>query len=75
MDKAIENKSPSKSGSREQELIIEGAGCASCVSKIENALKSVDGVIDASMNFAARTVTVSGAANAESLIGAIEGVG
>lgn len=75
MDKAIENKSPSKSGSREQELIIEGAGCASCVSKIENALKSVDGVIDASMNFAARTVTVSGAANAESLIGAIESVG
>lgn len=75
MDKAIENKSPSKSGSKEQELIIEGAGCASCVSKIENALKSVDGVIDASMNFAARTVTVSGAANAESLIGAIEGVG
>jgi len=75
MDKAIENKSPSKSGSTEQELIIEGAGCASCVSKIENALKSVDGVIDASMNFAARTVTVSGAANAESLIGAIEGVG
>jgi Cu+-exporting ATPase len=75
MDKAIENKSPSKSGSREQELIIEGAGCASCVSKIENALKSVDGVIDASMNFAARTVTVSGAADAESLIGAIESVG
>jgi P-type Cu+ transporter len=75
MDKAIENKSPSKSGSKEQELIIEGAGCASCVSKIENALKSVDGVIDASMNFAARTVTVSGAADAESLIGAIESVG
>ncbi|MEQ3620885.1 MAG: cation transporter, partial [Marinobacter sp.] len=35
-----------------QELIIEGAGCASCVGKIESALKAVPGVENAEMNFA-----------------------
>lgn len=34
-----------------QELLIEGAGCASCVRKIETALKNVDGVEEAQMNF------------------------
>ena len=42
------------------ELIIEGAGCASCVGKIEGALTSVTGVQQAEMNFATRTVSVSG---------------
>jgi len=41
-----------------EELIIEGAGCASCVGKIESALKSVSGVENAEMNFAQRTVSV-----------------
>jgi len=42
------------------ELIIEGAGCASCVGKIEGALKAVSGVEHAEMNFAQRTVSVQG---------------
>ncbi|MCG8612969.1 MAG: heavy metal translocating P-type ATPase [Pseudomonadales bacterium] len=55
-----------------QELIIEGAGCASCVSKIETALKDIPGVVDASMNFAERTVSVSGTVSESRLIEAIE---
>jgi Cu+-exporting ATPase len=58
-----------------QELIIEGAGCASCVGKIEKALKNVNGVSEASMNFAQRTVTVTGDANTDALIHAVEKAG
>ncbi|MBL4941273.1 MAG: copper-translocating P-type ATPase [Colwellia sp.] len=42
-----------------QELIIEGAGCASCVGKIEKVLNAVQGVNNAEMNFALRAVTVT----------------
>ncbi len=61
--------------SRVQELIIEGAGCASCVGKIEGALKQVEGVNDAVMNFAQRTVTITGNATADVLVQAVEGAG
>jgi Cu+-exporting ATPase len=57
------------------ELIIDGAGCASCVGKIEGALKAVSGVEHAEMNFAQRTVSVSGTADPEALIHAVESVG
>lgn len=44
------------------ELVIQGAGCASCVGKIETALQQVPGVTSAEMNFAQRTVQVTGTA-------------
>jgi len=62
-------------GSSMQELIIEGAGCASCVGKIEKALTNVAGVEHAEMNFAARTVLVNGNAKTEALIKAVEQAG
>lgn len=58
-----------------QDLIIEGAGCASCVGKLESALKKVNGVTEASMNFADRTVTVTGKAETNELINAVENAG
>jgi P-type Cu+ transporter len=58
-----------------QELIIEGAGCASCVTKIEGAIKQVPGVTGAEMNFAQRTVSVSGDADRKALVKAIEKAG
>jgi len=58
-----------------QELIIEGAGCASCVGKIEKALSALDGVSKAEMNFAQRIVSVTGSVGSENLIYAIEQVG
>lgn len=56
-------------------LMIEDANCASCVSKIESALKLVDGVEDATMNFVQSTVTVTGDASVESLVQAIDRAG
>ncbi|TMN85599.1 MULTISPECIES: heavy metal translocating P-type ATPase [unclassified Pseudoalteromonas] len=61
--------------SHNQQLIIEGAGCASCVGKIEGALKATLGVVSAEMNFADRTVTVYGTAKTKELIKAVESVG
>jgi Cu+-exporting ATPase len=58
-----------------QMLLVEGASCASCVAKIEQALNAVPGVERAEMNFADRTVTVAGDAAADRLIAAVEGAG
>jgi Cu+-exporting ATPase len=63
------------SDTQQYELIIEGAGCASCVTKIESALNDVPGVSRAEMNFAARTVSVSGGKNTETLIKAVKDAG
>lgn len=57
------------------ELDIEGASCASCVGKIESALQSVAGVQSAEMNFAQRTVSVTGVAPPDALIQTVERVG
>lgn len=57
------------------ELDIEGASCASCVGKIESALQSVAGVQSAEMNFAQRTVSVTGVAAPDALIQSVERVG
>lgn len=61
--------------SHNQQFIIEGAGCASCVGKIEGALKATLGVVSAEMNFADRTVTVYGTAKTKELIKAVESAG
>lgn len=58
-----------------QELLIEGASCASCVGKIEKALNELDGVEQAQMNFALRTVSVTGNVDTNTLIKTIEGIG
>ncbi|MBD2859868.1 copper-translocating P-type ATPase [Spongiibacter sp. KMU-158] len=58
-----------------QEIFIDGAGCASCVGKIESALKQVSGVTSAEMNFAQRVVTVAGNASGDALISAVENAG
>ena len=56
---------------RHTSLIIDGAGCASCVAKIEQSLNTVPGVSNASMNFAQRTVLVTGNVAPEQLIAAV----
>lgn len=59
----------------QQELIIEGASCGSCVTKIEDAIKQVSGVNSAEMNFAQRTVAVTGEFDKQALIEAVEKAG
>jgi Cu+-exporting ATPase len=71
MNKIIKNNT----GKKTQALIIDGASCASCVGKIEVALRSVDGVESAEMNFALRTVTVTGAVETKRLIKTVESIG
>ncbi len=46
------NSQHSKSSTHQQSLFIEGMTCASCVGRVENALKKVDGVQHASVNLA-----------------------
>lgn len=74
----LPNSAPSQSKANSLvplELLIEGAGCASCVGKIESALNKVEGVTGAEMNFAQRTVSVTGNASRERLIQAVEQAG
>jgi len=56
-------------------LRIQGASCASCVSKIEGALNQVAGVEQAVMNLAQSTASVSGGASVEDLIKAVKHAG
>jgi len=65
----------SPSATQSQELIIEGVSCASCVSKIETALKDLEGVTDANMNYAQRTVIVEGNVSEAILTKTIETAG
>jgi Cu+-exporting ATPase len=58
-----------------QELLIEGAGCASCVTKIEGALNDLSGVSQAQMNFAQRSVSVTSDLDTAVLIRAVEQAG
>ena len=57
------------------QLLIEGAGCASCVGKIEKALKTVAQVKQAEMNFADRSVMVTGEVDVARLLDAVEQAG
>ncbi|MFW1678608.1 heavy metal translocating P-type ATPase [Pontibacter sp. JAM-7] len=59
----------------QREFLIEGAGCASCVSKIEQALQAVSGVETASMDFPSRRVRVVGQVANQALMDAVATAG
>lgn len=58
-----------------QQLLINGMSCASCVSRVQNALQRVPGVSQARVNLAERTALVMGSAPAEALVQAVESAG
>ncbi len=60
---------------RPVDLIIEGMTCASCVARVERALKTVPGVTVANVNLATERATVTGTADLAALIGAIADAG
>lgn len=64
-----------KKASKDLTLMVDGASCSSCVMKIEKSLNAVNGVENASMNFADRTVTVTGSAKSDELIHAVKAAG
>ncbi|SFR63270.1 Cu+-exporting ATPase [Marinobacter daqiaonensis] len=72
-----ESRQSVESGDDENQtyLSVSGATCSSCVSTIEKALLSVDGVTHAHMNLADNTATASGDADPEALVKAVESAG
>ncbi|MCQ6262774.1 cadmium-translocating P-type ATPase [Alcanivorax sp. MM125-6] len=60
---------------RELSLAVTGAHCASCVRTIESALEGVPGVDTASMNLANHTARVSGSAQPDDLVRAVQNAG
>lgn len=57
------------------ELSVEGMTCASCVGRVERALKAVSGVTNAVVNLATERATIHGTANTADLIAAIADAG
>lgn len=61
-----------------QELSIEGMTCASCVSRVEKALKAIPGVTEATVNLATEKATlrlISGSTDITALEAAVRGAG
>ena len=61
----------------EYNFFVEGMSCASCVSRVEKALKKIDGVIDVSVNLATKKATVNTNAyvELETLMSAVDKAG
>ncbi len=57
------------------ELSIEGMTCASCVARVERALKAVPGVTEATVNLATEKATIRGTADPQVLISAVDHAG
>lgn len=57
------------------ELSVHGMTCASCVGRVERALKAVPGVEQASVNLATERATVKGVASTDALIAAVQKAG
>ncbi|MDW8845956.1 copper-exporting P-type ATPase CopA [Erwinia sp. MMLR14_017] len=56
-------------------LLIDGMSCASCVSRVQNALQKVSGVSQARVNLAERSALVMGDASPASLVSAVKEAG
>ena len=57
------------------EIAVDGMSCASCVGRVEQALKAVPGVAEAAVNLATERATVRGTAGTEALLAAIHRAG
>ncbi len=57
------------------ELNVIGMTCASCVGRVEKALRSVPGVVEATVNLATERASIYGSAAPAELISAIERIG
>ena len=54
---------------------VEGMSCAACVSHVEKAVRSVDGVENVSVNLLTNSMTVDGTADVASICSAVEKAG
>ncbi|MGE0775157.1 MAG: heavy metal translocating P-type ATPase, partial [Sphingomonadaceae bacterium] len=72
---AVETAGYSVPSATSIELAVEGMTCASCVGRVERALKAVPGVTGATVNLATERASVRGAVDVEALIAAIASAG
>jgi Cu+-exporting ATPase len=56
-------------------FLVQDAGCASCVTKIEGAIRTLPSVETVEMNFAERSVQVTGGRSAQEIIQAVKDAG
>lgn len=56
-------------------LSIEGMSCASCVGRVEMALRKVEGARDVAVNLATERATIHGTADVDALVAAVENAG
>jgi len=79
LDRALLVKAVADAGyevpARPVDLEIEGMTCASCVARVEKALKSVPGVTSAAVNLATERATVTGSADLAALMRAVADAG
>lgn len=79
LDRALLVKAIADAGyvvpARPVDLLIEGMTCASCVARVEKALKSVSGVTSAAVNLATERATVAGTADLAALMRAVADAG
>jgi len=60
---------------KEVSLVIDGMRCAGCVANVEKALRAVDGVTSATVNFADHSAKVGGNAPLQALTAAVAAAG
>ena len=58
-----------------QVFAVDGMTCASCVGRVERALRAVPGVVEATVNLATERATVRGVADPRALLAAIDQAG
>ena len=56
-------------------LLVDGAGCQSCVNAIEGALRGADGIEEANFDLASKTATVKTDRSSDDLIAIIDEAG
>ncbi|WJM85972.1 copper-exporting P-type ATPase CopA [Dickeya chrysanthemi] len=62
-------------GTDSVQLLLDGMSCASCVSRVQQALQRVPGVTQAHVNLAERSALVSGSMSHQALIEAVRNAG
>ncbi|MFS2225199.1 copper-exporting P-type ATPase CopA [Pantoea sp. B65] len=66
---------PADRATDSHQLLIDGMSCASCVSRVQNALQQVAGVTQARVNLADRSALVLGSAAPDALVQAVADAG
>ena len=54
---------------------VEGMHCPKCVARVKNALEAVDGVLKAEVSLEEGSAVVSGNADVQALVSAVESIG